>query len=84
MNSAKLWLLCCALAGLSGCGTLTGILGADANATIDRNAKRFADSYCAQPLAVREADSRPRVNKAIGPHKAKMDCYGDPDNPIKP
>lgn len=72
-----------ALLLLSGCGTLSGLVGADANAAMDRAAKRFADSYCVQPLAVRETDSRPRVNKAISPHQARMDCYGDPANPIK-
>lgn len=71
-----------AIALTHGCGTVTSWLGEDKNAAIDRYAKRFADTYCTQPLAVRETDSRPRVNKAIAPHKGRLDCYGDPANPI--
>lgn len=71
-----------ACAFLSGCGTMSELISADSNAAIDRRAQRLANTYCAQPLAVREVDSRPRINKAIAPHVVKMDCYGDPANPI--
>jgi hypothetical protein len=66
---------------LAGCTTLSNMLGGDVNAQIDKYGKKLADAYCTQPLAVRESDSRPRVNKAISPHHIELDCKGDPANP---
>jgi hypothetical protein len=70
------------VAFMAACGTLTGYLSGSDNANIDKAAKQLADGYCKQPEATRVKDSRPRINLAIAPHKLKMDCYGDADNPI--
>jgi hypothetical protein len=78
----KTLLAAIAILMLSGCGTVSTWLGQDANTQIDKYGKKLADAYCKQPFAVRETDSRPRVNAAISPHKIKLDCYGDPDNPM--
>lgn len=51
----------------------------------ERAAATGVNAYCLNiPYEVRSGIVRPRFAQTIAPNKAKIDCYGDPDNPRVP
>lgn len=60
---------------LTGCASV-------APEAVKREAARALTKYCMTfSYEVRSGVLRPEFNTLIAPHKARVDCFGDPDNP---